>query len=213
METKQDIKEIIKLHIRTYDSLAVEYEKRIESLYFVTKKNTDWMSKYVRKNGQILDVGCGVGSSTNFFIKKGFKLTCIDISSRMLFYTQKRNPNAVCINGDFLITNFKHKFDGVFAFAFIHLFPKLVVFEVLKKIHKILNTEGVAFIESTKSDKSSEGYEVKMDYSGEYKRYRKHWTKKELKEILIQSHFKILDSKESMDPFGKSWISFIVQKN
>ena len=52
-----------------------------------------------------------------------------------------------------------------------------------------------------------------MDYSGEYKRYRKHWTKKELKEILIQSHFKILDSKESMDPFGKSWISFIVQKN
>ncbi len=212
MKKNNEIQNLIKLHTHTYDALAKDYEKRAKDLIVVTKKNTDWMSKYVSKNGKILDLGCGVGLATSFFIKKGFKLTCIDISSKMISYAKKRNKNANFVKGDFLTTNFNSQFDGIFAFSFIHLFPKIIVNQILKKIYNILNPGGIAFIESTKSKKGSEGWEIKKDYFGKHKRFRKHWTKKELQETLIQANFRILDSRECLDPFGKTWISFIVQK-
>src|SRR3972149_1130296 len=202
MKTKQKLKKLVRLHVQTYDALAEEYENRTKALALGTKKNTDWMSKYVRKNGKILDLGCGVGLATSFFIKKGFKLTCIDISPKMLFYAKRRDPSAIFIQRDFLTTNFSSQFDGIFAFSFIHLFPKTVLNKVLKKIHKSLKQGGVAFIESTKSKKSSEGWEIKKDYSDKHRRYRRHWTKTELIQTLTQSHFKILGSKEVTDPFG-----------
>ncbi len=212
METNKKIEKIIKRHALIYNSLAGEYEKRTKNLASVTQDAVDVMSNYVRPKGKILDLGCGVGLAASFFNSKGFDVTCLDISSKMISFAKKRNPGATFIQGDFLTVNFNSSFDGVFAFAFIHLFPKDVALKILKKIHQILDHDGIAHISSTKSESSKEGWETKKDYGGEYKRYRKHWTETELRDALVQSGFKIVDFKDYTDPFGKNWMDFIVRK-
>ncbi len=212
MKLVQDYKKLIERHISTYDALAKEYEERTNSLASVTQNAVDLMSRYVLPGGKILDLGCGVGLAASFFIEKGFKVTCIDISPKMISFAKKRNPDVIFIKGDFLAANFDSSFDGVFGFAFIHLFPKDVALEVLEKIGSILNIGGIAYIGSTKSEQSKEGWEVKKDYKEKHKRYRKHWTEPELKNALFTSGFEIVDSKIYTDPFGKTWMDFIVKK-
>lgn len=212
MKTNQKLEKIINEHISTYNALAGEYERRTKTLSSVTQDAVNVMSGYVRPKGKILDLGCGVGLAASFFSRKGFKVTCIDISPKMILFAQKRNPGAIFIQGDFLTTNFDSLFDGVFAFSFIHLFPKNVALIILQKIHQILDYGGIAHIGSTKSQNSKEGWEIKKDYRGEYKRYRKYWTETELRDALIQSGFEIVDLKDYVDPFGKNWVDFIVRR-
>ena len=156
MKSDQELQKLIDEHTLTYDALAEEYERRTGTLNSVTRNAVNWMSDYVRPEGKILDLGCGVGLATNFFIEKGSKLTCLDISPKMISFAQKRNPSATFIQGDFLTTNFDSLFDGVFAFAFIHLFPKDVALGVLKKIYRILDSDNIAYIGSTKSQDNKE---------------------------------------------------------
>ncbi|MDP2909825.1 MAG: class I SAM-dependent methyltransferase [bacterium] len=213
MKTDQKLEKLIDEYISTYNALAEEYEKRTKALFSVTQNAVNAMSNYVRPKGKILDIGCGVGLAASFFSYKGFEVTCIDISPKMISFAKKRNPSATFIQGDFLTTNFDSLFDGVFAFSFIHLFPKDVALRILQKIHQTLDYGGIAHIDSTKSKNSKEGWEVKKDYKGKYKRYRKHWTETELRDALIQSGFEIIDLKDYTDPFGKNWIDFIVRKS
>ncbi len=198
--------------ISTYDALAEEYEKRTGALTSITQIAVDWITKHVCPNGKILDLGCGVGLAASFLMKNGFEVTCLDSSSKMISYAKKRNPGACFVQEDFLTAQFDCSFDGVFTFAFIHLFPKNVAFDVLQKIQNILNVGGIAYIGSTKSADSKEGWEVKKDYTGEHMRYRKHWTEAELGEALTHSGFEIIDLKDYVDPFGKVWMDFIVRK-
>jgi SAM-dependent methyltransferase len=212
MQTITKISELAELHKQTYDALAGEYERRTNELIPVTEEAVLWMAKYLPAKGRILDLGCGVGLATDFFMKNGFEVVCLDISSKMIEYAKERNPGAQFFQEDFLVADFDAKFDGVFAFAFIHLFPKNLALEVLTKIYSILDKNGIFYVGSTKSQNSAEGYEVKKDYAGGHKRYRKHWTKDELKKSLHDSGFTILDTKDYADPFGKVWMDFIAQK-
>jgi SAM-dependent methyltransferase len=212
MSSADTIKKLAEIHTATYDALADEYESRTDDLTSVTKEAVEWMAQYLPEDGKILDLGCGVGLATSFFIKKGFELVCLDISPKMIEYARKRNSRADFFQDDFLTVNFDSKFDGVFAFAFIHLFPKDIAQEVLGKIYGILKQNGIFYVGSTKSENSTEGYEIKKDYEGKYKRYRKHWTKEELRSVLENSGFTIVDIKDYADPFGKIWMDFIARK-
>ncbi len=211
MDANEEYQKLVGRHASTYDALADEYEKRTDSLTAVTREAVDWMSQYLRPKGDVLDIGCGVGLETLLFVEKGFRVTCIDISPKMIAFAKKRNLNANFLQGDFLTTDFGMKFDGVFAFTFIHLFPKDIALRILAKIKGLLNADGVAYISSTRSEESKEGWEIKKDYSGQYERYRKHWTEAELKSALADADFKIIDSKIYADPFSKTWMDFIVK--
>ena len=200
-------------HIKTYDALADEYESRIEKLIPVTKHAIEQFAMYLKPNGSILELGCGVGLATKLFSEKDFKVIGIDLSPKMLRYAKARNPHAAYIEGDFLTTDFDSTFDGIFGFAFIHLFSKDDAQKVLNKIRNLLNTGGFIYLGTTRALESKEGWEVKQDYSGKYLRFRKHWTKLEFTEALISSKLKILKSFVYEDPFGKLWMDFIAKKS
>jgi len=48
----------------------------------------------------MLELGCGTGQWTEYFINKGFKLTGIDVSDEMLKFAHSKNLNADFINAD-----------------------------------------------------------------------------------------------------------------
>ena len=82
----------------------------------------------------------------------------------------------------------------------------------MKKIRMMLLPQGTALITTTKHFESSEGYFEKTDYMPTLKRYRKKWTKQELKTLFFDLNFKILHESENIDNKNKTWMNFVIQK-
>ena len=201
------------LNKNAYDTLADEYESRADSLIPVTNDSMSYFIPYLKPSGKVLDIGCAVGIVMSVLRQKGFKVSGIEISPNMAEYARKRNPNSDIIVGDFLKTDLDEEFDGAVAFAFIHLFPKAEIAKILEKIKSILKPDGCALLGSTESDESKEGWYAKKDFNKKGKRFRKFWTEKELAEAIGKSGFKILALKKFPDPYGKTWMDFVVQNN
>jgi 2-polyprenyl-3-methyl-5-hydroxy-6-metoxy-1,4-benzoquinol methylase len=202
-------------NIKAYESLAEEYEKNISKYFLSTKEAVENIAPSITTGKEVLDVGCGVGLGTMMLIEKGFSLTSIDISPKMITFVKKRNPSATTITGEFLEYTFKKKFDAIFAMAFIHLFPKNIAQLILEKMHTLLKEDGVLYIGTTISDKSKEGFELKRDAffpNGQQKRYRKHWTEEELLDSLQKAGFKYKHKYHIDDPRKKVWMDFLMTK-
>jgi SAM-dependent methyltransferase len=71
----------------------------------------------------ILDLGCGTGEPiAKFFIEKGFKLTGVDGSQKMIELCKKRFPDERWIVSDMRDINLQQQFDAVLAWhSFFHL--------------------------------------------------------------------------------------------
>lgn len=202
----------IYLNKNAYDSLAKEYEQKVTKRSQFNAKVIDKFISFIKTGPAVLDLGCAVGLDMQIFSQKGFQTTGLEISPKMAAFAKKRSPESEIIIGNFLETDLNRQFDAIFAQAFIHLFPKSEVGLVFQKIYSLLKTGGVAHITSSKSKVSREGFYSKVDYQGEQKRFRKFWTKRELKQSLMENNFKIIDYYEITDPYQKTWMVFTVEK-
>ncbi len=205
--------EYVEFNRQTYETLADEYQQRwkkfIDHQTEVLRPFTEELVKKFGPNASALDVGCGVGLDSYILSKCRLDVSGIDISSKMISHAKINVPTGKFTVANFVDAKIDQIFDGVVMNAFIHLFPKTDCPEILKKAKAIMREGGIGFISTTKSDESKEGYVEKDDYSGHMKRYRKHWTKKELEEAIVSAGFTIIDTYENNDPVvsGKVWMN------
>ena len=217
LENKSKKTESMPIHQNTYDSLAQEYNSRWRS-YIPHQKEVlrpfkEKLKEEFNEEIKILDVGCGVGLDLYLLDKEGFETYGMDISKEMIKHAQINVPNGNFKVSNFLNENMETKFNGVIMDAFIHLFPKEEVPEILKKLKSILNSRGYAYISTTKSNESKEGFIQKEDYKEKLQRFRKFWTREEMIEMIEKNGFKIISFYEDYQPeYGKQWMNAIVQK-
>jgi SAM-dependent methyltransferase len=204
---------LAQLHIDTYDSLADEYESRVETYREVT---TYALSPFITRlpiNAKVLDIGCAVGYTVEILNAAGKQAEGIDISPAMIQHAKKRNPTATFVVGDFLEhTYLPESFDGALLYAFIHLFPKDAALACMTKVVEILKPGGHIFIGTTKSAIASEGFEEKADYVAAPRRFRKHWTTQEMEDFFAAHNLTIIHYEDNTDEFGKVWMDYVVQK-
>ena len=83
----------------------------------------DLMVNSIPPGGSLLDLGCGTGEPiARFFIEKGFKVTGVDGSRKMIELCMKRFPNEEWIVADMRELNVNRQFDAVIAWhSFFHL--------------------------------------------------------------------------------------------
>lgn len=83
----------------------------------------------------------------------------------------------------------------------------------MDKIRGLLAPDGVAFISTTKSSDSCEGYSTKTNFMNSGKRFRRHYTKASLEGLLNEAHLHILGYTEDDDQevIGKVWMNFTLQ--
>jgi SAM-dependent methyltransferase len=206
--------DLAQLHIDTYNSVADEYEARVETYREVTAHALSPFIARLPDNATVLDIGCAVGYTVEILNDAGKQAEGIDIAPAMIEFAKKRNPNATFVVGDFLEQPYPPKsFDGALLYAFIHLFPKEIALQCMTKVVDILKPGGHIFIGTTKSAVASEGFEEKADYASTPRRYRKHWTTQEMEDFFAVHNLTIIHYEDNADEFGKVWMDYVVQKN
>lgn len=119
------IKSFEKDYSSYYDLFYSDKNYEAESQYFLSKAERDI------KN--ILELGCGTGNYSEYFIKKGKTVYGVEISKSMLNIANKRfSNNFISIHSD--IENFKIDKKFKIAYSLFH------VFSYLTENNKILNT-------------------------------------------------------------------------
>lgn len=94
----------------------------------------------------LLEIGCGTGHWTRFFRQKGFKLTAIDVSEKMLEKAKQKNPEKVHFErmnveemkyGD-------HAFENIIAIATLEFVADLE--RAFSEIKRILKPGGILIL-------------------------------------------------------------------
>lgn len=119
-----------------------------------------WIKKYeniLPQTGKVLDLGCGVGQYTKYFLDKNYEVVATDISYKALEYLKNKYSNVETIKQDMTKSfNIKdNEFDIVFANLSIHFFNEKDTINLLKEIKRILKPNGL-FIGSVNSTKAYE---------------------------------------------------------
>lgn len=215
------MKQYIKANQKAYDALASEYKQRI--VHYQTEVGVDLghiakpFIKELKKNFKnihVLELGPGAGLSLAYFEKEGFQTTAIELSENMIKTSKEIAKTTSYIHGDFLEHNFRNKkFEGIFAHAFIHLFPKKDAEKAITKTVSLLKTRGILFIATTKHTKSEEGYFSKDDYATNItRRFRRKWTEEELLELFKRNSLAIIHKGELKEKQNnKMWLHYVLQ--
>ena len=128
--------------ISYYDSNAISYAHStvnvdLSELY-------DRFLPLIKKNGHILDAGCGSGRDSKYFIEKGFKVTAIDGSAEMCKIASSYIGQEV---KHIRFEDFKeiNKYDGIWACSSILHLEKNTLKEVLLNLSKALKDDGYIY--------------------------------------------------------------------
>lgn len=210
------MKEYLKTNKRAYDKLAKEYKERLKSYKTSEPIILAPFIKYLKENFKgvrVLELGPGSGLASSFLNKAGFETTAIDISKNIIKVAREVSPKTNFIHADFLTYDFSDlKFEGIFAKAFIHLFPKEDAIKVLKKIKDLLIKNGVVYIATTLHERSKEGFFEKEDYNKRVKRFRRKWEESDLIITIREVGFEIIKKRyyEEKEK-SKKWIDFFLR--
>lgn len=188
MEDK--VKQVIKI----YDEIAEKYDEAFDAN--LDRPFLDKFLKFLKKGNKILDIGCGTGSLTNYFFKKGIIVEGIDLSTKMIEIAKGNYPKIPFRKIDIRKMNYReNSFDGVWAAYSLFHVNKKEFLKAVKKIRDILKSNGIFGLVM----QEGEG-ETKMEdpfLPGEYI-YFWLYSQKELRDILQKNGFRVLtyDSKE-----------------
>lgn len=98
----------------------------------------------IPEGGRILDLGCGSGRDSRYFLEKGFQVTAIDGSAELCRLASKYiGQEVLCM--DFADLAFENCFDGVWACASLLHVPRDSIKDILARIHRALACGGVLY--------------------------------------------------------------------
>jgi SAM-dependent methyltransferase len=189
--------------IKIYDKIAEKWAQTHPSR---DSKLLETFHRFL-PSGKIIDIGCGAGRDTRFFLENGYQYIGIDASKEMLKVAQRLNPDAEFLQMDMFNLDFPPKsFDGFVAIASILHISKKNAVQVFENIRKIVKKDGIGLILVREGD----GEIVEKDG-----RFFSLYRENEFLGMLKKSDYEILahckrDSAGSMH-LEWTWLSFLVK--
>ncbi len=155
--------------------------------------------------GAVLDAGCGSGRDSRAFLQRGFHVTSIDASARMVELASHFLQRPV-LQLRLQDLSYQSQFDGIWAQASVLHVPRTEVDEVLVQFTEALKVGGVCFLSFKEGtgDRSENG------------RHFTDFTCRSL-ETLLESHpaLTVLRCWPSDDLLGRpdvKWVNALVRK-
>lgn len=181
-----------KIVAKGYDIVAEKYYKFFkpsESKEIIGLKK---LIEKIPKDSLILDAGCGAGiPAAKFLVKEGYKVVGIDISKKMINLAKKNVPQGKFRIMGLYDLKFKDKtFDAVVSFFTILHLEKSKVPKVFREFNRILKDKKYLLFSINRG--KGQGY---FEFLGK-RTFFSGYLKKEIKEILRKSNFKIIWQKD-----------------
>ena len=193
-------------------------QKTIDFYNLQSFKYSSWSSKHRKddilikfismlpEKSKILDLGCGAGHDSLYFVSKEFSVTALDASQKIL-ETIPKHPNIEIINSDFISFKNKIKFSGIWSSFSLQHIKKKYLLSTLQFLEKHLLQEGAFYIGI------HEGNKEVRDSLG---RYYCYYQKVEILENLNNAGFKLInfnrDKSKSYDGDSINIMHLFLQK-
>lgn len=128
--------------LKYYNSNAEDYYK--DTVNADLSKIYNRFLKYIRVGAHILDVGCGSGRDSKYFLSKGYSVTAIDGSTELCKLAEKNIGQTVsCIA--FNEISFNQEFDAIWACASLLHVSELDMNYVIDSLYDGLKTGGFLY--------------------------------------------------------------------
>ncbi len=122
---KQTQKELLQTVKKNYQDISDQYNETRKKHLFPLWNNLVKISKKVKENSKVLDVGCGNGRLLEAFIGKEIEYLGVDACDELLQHAKKNYPKNNFQKADILQLGdiSDYNFDYVFSIAVIHHLP------------------------------------------------------------------------------------------
>jgi ubiquinone/menaquinone biosynthesis C-methylase UbiE len=178
--------QISELVEKGYNEIAEIYYTHRDLKKF--NKELEKFSSLLPKKAHILDAGSGAGiPSAKFLSEKGFKVTGIDLSDKMLTMARKNVPNVEFIKMDINDMIFEENtFDGIVSVYTLFHIPKKSHYSIFRRFFEILKPGGILLINTgiSESEGTSNFFGVPMFWS--------NFNPKTTLELLRKAEFSII---------------------
>ncbi len=129
--------------IEYYDKNAVEYFERTVDISM--QSWWDIFTEQLPEGASILDLGCGSGRDSAYFISCGFDVTAMDASEEMCDLASIHIGQDV-LHLSFAEMDFNQVFDGIWACASLLHVPSDEIDTILAKVINSLKINGILFL-------------------------------------------------------------------
>ncbi len=128
---------------RSYDRMGEAYHQNRDNEKFAQQLNQ--IGELLPSSGRVLDAGCGVGRPTaEFFAQKGFDVTGVDISKKMIELARQNVPRANFLQKNIATFDFPNaSFDGIVCIYTLWHIPRENHPEIIKNFNRMLDEEGI----------------------------------------------------------------------
>jgi ubiquinone/menaquinone biosynthesis C-methylase UbiE len=197
--------------VKAYNHMADSYHEN-RGLFDMTGVINDFYEALEIKKGSLLDCGCGAGEPfADWFIKRGWQVTGIDLSDKMLNLAKEYVPqmNRICApmqEVDFEDNSFE-AITAIYSLFHLPLEDQLLMFH---KFFKWLKSKGsLLFTYATREYTHKDDFSGYMEFMGE-KLYYSHRSPKELERELNDVGF-LTESFKYRDIGGETflWVTAI----
>ena len=157
---------------KLYEDLAVAYHEMYQSI-FDYRKEFQFYHRLLKKHGgkKILEIGCGSGNLTAYFLKAGYDYTGLDLATGMLRIARKLVPEARFVKGDMRSLRFKEKFDAVLITgrSFTYMTTNDDVERALNSVNKVLKKNGILIFDNFDAAVIFADFKKRFVQSAQYK--------------------------------------------
>ena len=207
----QEVRESLR---NTYDGLSQEWGKDF-SLHDWGVRELGKFTELVKEAGgkRVLDLGCASGVQSELLVAAGLEVTGVDISPGMIKEAAKRVPQAKFMTADIASLPFKEEeFDGIYARASLLHIPKDEIEEVLVSLASLLVPGGYFYMAVKEGVGEGEFEDTK--HGRRVKRFYSLYQEKELRNLLEESGFEIIDIDKHQRLGGSTiWIQVLGKKD
>lgn len=124
-------------------------DSRFTKVSWSKKRIIQQLKPFIKKGMKVLDAGCGSGFFSDFFVKMGCEVYCLDYSEQALQVARRvtKNKAHAYLNEDLLDPKFpgrvKGKFDLIFSDGLFEHFPPSKQRRILKNLIAVKKKTGI----------------------------------------------------------------------
>lgn len=198
----------------TYNTIAEDWHKdRQSDTWWIA--STAAFAALFKPGNHILDVGCGGGTKSKYFIDKELSVTGIDFSDMMIEIAKREVPRGTFHVMDLAnIAELDGDFDGVFLQAVLLHIPKSQIRARLDAVLRKIKPGGYIYIsvKKVRPGGPEEEFKTDDDLGYTFQRFFSYYQPEELKSMLQELGCTMCY--EQIAPSGRTeWINVIARKD